>query len=201
MPQPIPVATFTNSRCSTPDQCDHCSPRAMMLTSLSTSTGAPSSLPKRSGTANASQPGMIGGFTGRPVECSTGPGRPIPTPTTSPMARPARATSRRSSAATQSRTASGPAAMSRSALCPASIAPARLVTPSRACVAPRSAASTTRASGLNTNRVGGRPPVESASPAGVSSRWPEAPPGARQRSSGPARSRRPAPRGSAPARP
>ena len=35
-----------------------------------------------------SQPGMMGGFTGVPVECSTGPGTPIPTPTSSWRSRP-----------------------------------------------------------------------------------------------------------------
>ena len=40
MPQPMPVPTLMNSRWSVSRQCDQCSPRAMMLTSLSTSTGA-----------------------------------------------------------------------------------------------------------------------------------------------------------------
>ena len=39
IPAPMPVATFTNSRWSTSGHCDVCSPRAMTLTSLSTSTG------------------------------------------------------------------------------------------------------------------------------------------------------------------
>ena len=41
IPQPMPVPTLTNSRCSVSRQCVQCSPSAMMLTSLSTSTGAP----------------------------------------------------------------------------------------------------------------------------------------------------------------
>ena len=40
IPQPMPVPTLISSRCSVSRQCIQCSPRAMMLTSLSTSTGA-----------------------------------------------------------------------------------------------------------------------------------------------------------------
>ena len=40
IPQPIPVPTFTSSRWEVSRQWTQCSPRAMMFTSLSTSTGA-----------------------------------------------------------------------------------------------------------------------------------------------------------------
>ena len=39
MPEPMPVATLTKTRSSTSARCSRRSPRAMMLTSLSTSTG------------------------------------------------------------------------------------------------------------------------------------------------------------------
>ena len=41
IPQPMPVATLTNSRWSYARQAFQCSPSAMMFTSLSTSVGAP----------------------------------------------------------------------------------------------------------------------------------------------------------------
>jgi hypothetical protein len=40
IPQPMPVPTLIRSRCFVSRQCIRCSPRAMMLTSLSTRTGA-----------------------------------------------------------------------------------------------------------------------------------------------------------------
>ena len=40
-PQPMPVPTLTNSKCAVSRQRAQYSPRAMMFTSLSTSTGAP----------------------------------------------------------------------------------------------------------------------------------------------------------------
>ena len=55
-----------------------CSPSAITLTSLSTTTGQPSSARTKPGTSKPSHPGMIGGFVGRPVACSTGPGSPMP---------------------------------------------------------------------------------------------------------------------------
>ena len=81
MPAPMPVATLTKRRCSTSGWAMACSPRAMMLTSLSTSTGHVEGAARR-GRARRSRPspGMIGGRIGRPVECSTGPGSPMPTP-------------------------------------------------------------------------------------------------------------------------
>ncbi len=67
------------------------------------------------GTSKPSQPGMIGGFVGRPVACSTGPGSPMPTPARSPTRRPARRdAARRPWSTTQRSTASGPRATSRS---------------------------------------------------------------------------------------
>ena len=78
MPEPMPVATLTSTRSSTSVRCTCCSPSAMMLTSLSTSTGTAYSRWRRPGTSYLSQPGMIGGLIGRPVACSTGPGRPMP---------------------------------------------------------------------------------------------------------------------------
>ncbi len=72
---------------------------------------------------------------------------------------------------TQSRTVSGPPAIGMSALSSASTVPPRLVTASRECVAPRSAASATPASSLKASIIGGRPPVESLSPSSRSSPW------------------------------
>ena len=67
MPQPMPVPTLTNSRCSTSRQFAQCSPSAMMFTSLSTSTGRVVALGEASpGPEKPSQPGMIGGATGPP---------------------------------------------------------------------------------------------------------------------------------------
>ena len=79
-----------------------------MLTSLSTRTGAPKSAAKRSGIGKPSQPGMIGGLRGSPVECSTGPGTPIPMPATAPRSDPASASSGAKRCSTHSSTASGP---------------------------------------------------------------------------------------------
>ena len=87
-PEPMPVATFTNMRCSTFGQATARSPRAMMFTSLSTSTGTSRCCCTQPGTSKRSQPGMIGGFTGRPVECSTGPGTPMPIAARSCRSRP-----------------------------------------------------------------------------------------------------------------
>ena len=78
-----------------------CSPSAITLTSLSTTTTSPRLGGTKPGTSNPSQPGMIGGFVGRPVACSTGPGSPMPTPAMSRGRRPAAATSRRPCSTTQ----------------------------------------------------------------------------------------------------
>ncbi len=51
-----------------------------MLTSLSTSTGQPSSAASVSRTGKRFQPGMIGGDTGTPSRKLTGPGTPTPAP-------------------------------------------------------------------------------------------------------------------------
>ena len=64
-------------------------------------------------------------------------------------------------------TVSGPFAMSIGSLCSTSTVPARSVTASVACEAPRSAASTMRAEGLSANCEGGRPPVDAASATGL----------------------------------
>ena len=67
----------------------------MMLTSLSTTTATgPSASSTKPGTSKPSQPGMIGGFVGRPVACSTGPGTPMPTPARSLGVRPVAVTRR-----------------------------------------------------------------------------------------------------------
>ena len=63
MPAPMPVATLTKSRCSTSGQPSSCSPSAMRLTSLSTSTGRVDVVVRCSaGMSKPSQPGMIGGL-------------------------------------------------------------------------------------------------------------------------------------------
>ena len=78
MPAPMPVATLMNRKFSSSGQCAVRSPSAMMFTSLSTRTGTGRDRWTWRTTSNPSQPGMIGGFTGMPVACSTGPGSPIP---------------------------------------------------------------------------------------------------------------------------
>ena len=73
----MPVPILTNRKSSTDlarPAC--CSPSAMMFTSLSTSTGQPSSLASVSRTGKWFQPGMIGGDTGTPSRKLTGPGTP-----------------------------------------------------------------------------------------------------------------------------
>ena len=167
IPAPMPVATLTNSRWSTSGHSDVCSPRAMTLTSLSTSTGTRSLRDSSPGTSASSQPGMIGGLIGRPVECSTGPGRPTPTLTRSLSGRPAVLSSSRPSSTTRSSTGPGPSAIATGSWCSARTVPTRSVRARREWVAPRSTARMTRAAGLNANVAGGRPPVELASPAGV----------------------------------
>ena len=56
------------------------SPSAMMLTSLSTTTGQPRCWESTDRTGNWFQPGMIGGATGTPSRNETGPGTPTPAP-------------------------------------------------------------------------------------------------------------------------
>src|SRR4051794_38165264 len=166
-PDPMPVATFTKSRCSTSAYSVVCSPSAMMFTSLSTRTGPGSSRPSRPATSYESQPGMIGGWFGRPVLCSTGPGRPTPVPTRSSGERRAARSRDRPVRAMASRTTSGPWAMFSGCVLRSRISPVRSVRATERCVAPTSAARMSRAAGFNRNRAGGRPPVEAASPDGT----------------------------------
>ena len=162
IPAPMPVATLTKMRSVVSGQAVVRSPRAMMLTSLSTKTGESKDSLRAPGTSNRSQPGMIGGLIGRPVENSTGPGRPMPMPTTSSTPRPARSSSSRAVELSQSIAERGPSAISRVDEASASSSPARFVTAMRECEAPKSAAMTTRARGLKANRELGRPPVDAA---------------------------------------
>ena len=170
MPLPMPVATLTNIRWSTSRNPMCCSPSAMTLTSLSTTTTrAERRLARTPGTSKPSQPGMIGGFVGRPVACSTGPGSPMPTPARSRESRAGAAHEPAAVVDDPAQHGSGPRAMSRSTSSVASTVAARSVTARRTWVAPTSAASTTRAAGLKANCAGGRPPVDVASPAAPTS--------------------------------
>ena len=89
----MPVPILMKRRLSWSAQFDQCSPTAMMFTSLSTRTGTSSRSENHSGIPKLSHPGMIGGWTGRPVANSTGVGTPIPIPRTSESARPTSARS------------------------------------------------------------------------------------------------------------
>ncbi len=90
----MPVPILTSRKSSTDRASPACSsPSAIRFTSLSTSTGQPSSWPIASRTGNRSQPGMIGGTTGMPSRKLTGPGTPMPVPCTCGM-RPRRAACR-----------------------------------------------------------------------------------------------------------
>ena len=113
IPAPMPVATLTKIRSDASGQAAVCSPSAMMLTSLSTRTGAENVFFSAPGRSNRSQPGMIGGLIGLPVENSTGPGSPIPMPTTSPMLRPVFSSSWRAAVVIQSTASSGPMEIAR----------------------------------------------------------------------------------------
>ena len=147
---------------------DQCSPRAMMLTSLSTSTGRVVAARRTSsGIEKPSQPGMIGGLTGCPVAKLDGPGHPDPDAPHVPRRRGRpRASSSAKRSSTQSSTGSGPAAMSRSQRALGERRRRRgRSTARREWVAPRSAASTTPASWLKARTVGGRPPVDALPPA------------------------------------
>ena len=104
----MPVATLMNTRSSTSGRWACCSPSAMMLTSLSMSTGTSKARCTWAGTSNRSQPGMIGGLIARPVECSTGPGRPMPIAASSPTPRRWSASSSAITDSTQPSTCSGP---------------------------------------------------------------------------------------------
>ena len=146
-----------------------CSPSAMTLTSLSTTTTAPSSARTKPGTSKPSQPGMIGGLVGRPVACSTGPGSPMPTPARSAGSRPVAAHEPAAVLDDPAQHGVGTEGDVEVDELAASTVAARSVTASRTWVAPTSAASTTRAAGLKANCVGGRPPVDVASPAGPTS--------------------------------
>lgn len=164
MPEPMPVATFTNSRSETSGHSLRCSPRAMMLTSLSTSTGASKWAPSLPATSASSQPGMMGGLMGRPELNSTGPGNPTPTLTSSRRPRPEAASISSPLLHTQASTVSGPRSMGSLSSESAMMFEARSVRAMRACVAPRSTARTTRLSGEKAKTAGGLPPVEWASP-------------------------------------
>ena len=167
-PAPMPVATFTNSRCSTSAYSVACSPSAMMFTSLSTSTGPGSSRLSRPTTSYESQPGMIGGWFGRPVLCSTGPGQSDAGAGEVRDGPPCRSQQRRVPCA---RPRSGPPRVLRRCssrvVDRSRISPVRSVSATDRCVAPTSAARISRAVGLNRNRAGGRPPVDAASPDGT----------------------------------
>ena len=110
---------------------------------------------------------MIGGFTGCPVECSTGPGTPMPIATSARWSRPTSA--RRPCAVSTSHvsTGTGPSATAIGLLRCSRIAPVRSMTATVVCEAPISAARTTRALGLSANCDGGRPPVDAASATGM----------------------------------
>ena len=126
MPAPMPVATLTKTMWSSraprsPTSPRTRSPSAITFTSLSTSTGQPRPAPTTPGTSKPSQPGMIGGLVGRPVECSTGPGRPMPTP--QQVARGRRPALRSSDLLLRTShfsTASGPSEIWMSSVCSAS---------------------------------------------------------------------------------
>src|SRR4051794_15618144 len=91
MPHPMPVPILTNRKSSTERAIPACfSPSAMMLTSLSTSTGQPSSEANASRTGKWFQPGMIGGETGVPSAKLTRPGTPAPAPARPPAGAAAR---------------------------------------------------------------------------------------------------------------
>ena len=91
---------------------------------------------------------MIGGFTGLPVACSTGPGRPMPMPARSLRARPTWLSSPVPSATTRSSTASGPSATSWASRRSASTLPPRSVTAMITWVAPTSTARTDAGGGV-----------------------------------------------------
>ena len=113
---------------------------------------------------------MIGGATGVPVANSTGPGMPTPMPRTSARLCALSLSSASKVSSSQPRTVSGPSAIGMSVRVSTMTSPARSVTATRECVAPRSAASTTPALRLKAKVFGGRPPVEALAPAGTTSR-------------------------------
>ena len=167
MPEPMLVATLTKSMSGTLRHEVRCSPNAMRLTSLSTSTGAPSRLRMMPGTSTLSQDGMRGGFTGRPVAYSIGPGRPMPTLARSSSERSAVAMSFLAVSVSSGNTTSGPSLIARGSSASARIEEARSVTATCAWLTPTSSARTILAFGRKAKVAGGRPPVELASPA-----WP-----------------------------
>ncbi len=112
---------------------------------------------------------MMGGFTGCPVECSTGPGTPMPMAATSDADRPDSDSRTDAVSTSQVSTGSGPRAMSISPVFSDSTLPVRSAMATVPCEAPRSTATTTLAAGLIANCDGGRPPVETASATGVMS--------------------------------
>ena len=150
-----------------PGQANCCSPKAMMFTSLSTKTVDLRCWFTKPGTLKASQPGMIGGFEGLPVLCSTGPGRPMPMAIRSASFSLSAASSERMVRTIQPRQDSGPSAMSILVEVRARMLPTRSVTASEAEVAPKSTATTTRALGLRATCADGRPPVDTASVSGA----------------------------------
>src|SRR3954447_1058030 len=162
MPHPMPVPTLTKRKLSTlraVPEC--CSPSAMMLTSLSTMTGAPTAAARVSRTGNRFQPGMIGGITGAPSRWLTGPGTPTPTPWTSNAPPSARSLSSRSSACWSTtfgpwRTSDGSLTCDRSRSSPS-------VTATSMEVAPMSMP-TKRMCSARPTRWERRPPREAASP-------------------------------------
>ncbi len=180
IPAPMPVPIFTTITLSWPTAMpDRHSPRARRLTSLSTQTGAAWRATKRSRTGYPSQPGMIGGDTGRPLRNSTGPGIPMPMPHSRPGRSRVAVVSSVNSSSTRWRQASGPAAMSDGSSRWPRMRPSRSVIATSMLVAPRSATRTCPASARKVIWRGGRPPVlgpissSTTSPSSMSSatRW------------------------------
>ena len=159
-PLPTPVPTFSTSRSVTSGYTARHSPTAIALTSLSTTTGQLKRAPNQPGMSKRSHPVMIGGLITRPVAKSTGPGTSMPMPRTSPGPRPPADSSCAKWSDTRPSTGSGPSATSLRTSCSPRTAPLRSHTAIRIAVAPMSATSRTPRSRLNSNRPGGRPPVD-----------------------------------------
>ena len=172
MPAPMPVATLTNTGGRRRGSIVACSPSAMMLTSLSTSTGTAEAggdvrrhvvaVPARHDRRDW-RGGRWSARPARAARCRRRRGRPA--------CAPASSSSSRRASMTRSSTGPGPLGdVELDGACSVSTVPSRSVTADgRVGRAEVGRDDDARRAGLKAKRAGGRPPVERASPPGPSS--------------------------------
>src|SRR5262245_4821763 len=163
IPAPMPVETLTRIRSRYSLSSPSRSASAIALQSRSRNTGTSNPFCSGGATGSPSQPTSSGALSAIWRSRSTTPGMLTPMPRTRLAGRSACVRSSLNIARTRGRTTCGPASTSWSSVRSASSCPARSHRPTWSRLRPIAAANTAPASGLNCNRVGGRPPVLTAS--------------------------------------